>query len=154
MRQWTGSSLVQIMACRLFGAKPLSESNAFLLSIGLLGTSFSEIFIQENAFKNVVCQYCGHFSRGRWVNILHSVGLIHSYLGGASLRGKGTISHSVYVHTIQIMPKYNSLYMGYIMHSDVDNIIISQCFTCNKRFLQRRNRWYKQTYDIFDDFCE
>ena len=25
MRCWTGSSLVQIMACRLFGAKPLSE---------------------------------------------------------------------------------------------------------------------------------
>ena len=25
MRQWTGSPLVQIMACRLFGAKPLSE---------------------------------------------------------------------------------------------------------------------------------
>ena len=25
MRRWTGSSLVQIIACRLFGAKPLSE---------------------------------------------------------------------------------------------------------------------------------
>ena len=25
MRQWTGSALVQIMACRLFGAKPLPE---------------------------------------------------------------------------------------------------------------------------------
>ena len=25
MRQWTGSALVQIMACRLFGAKPISE---------------------------------------------------------------------------------------------------------------------------------
>ena len=25
MRQWTGSSLVQIMACRLFGAKPLPQ---------------------------------------------------------------------------------------------------------------------------------
>ena len=25
MRRWTGSSLVQIMACRLFGTKPLSE---------------------------------------------------------------------------------------------------------------------------------
>ena len=26
MRQWTGSALVQIMACRLFDAKPLSKS--------------------------------------------------------------------------------------------------------------------------------
>ena len=25
MRQWTGSAFVQVMACRLFGAKPLSE---------------------------------------------------------------------------------------------------------------------------------
>ena len=25
MRQWIGSALVQIMACRLFGAKPLSK---------------------------------------------------------------------------------------------------------------------------------
>ena len=25
MRQWTGPSLVQVMACRLFGAKPLPE---------------------------------------------------------------------------------------------------------------------------------
>ena len=25
MRQWIGSALVQIMACHLFGAKPLSE---------------------------------------------------------------------------------------------------------------------------------
>ena len=25
MRQWTGSALIQVMACRLFGAKPLPE---------------------------------------------------------------------------------------------------------------------------------
>ena len=25
MRKWTGSALVQVMACRLFGAKPLPE---------------------------------------------------------------------------------------------------------------------------------
>ena len=42
-RQWTGSALVQILACRLFGAKPLSKkNNAGLLSIGTLGTNFSE----------------------------------------------------------------------------------------------------------------
>ena len=41
MRQWTGSALVQIMACRLFGAKPLSNP-VLLLSIGSLGTNFME----------------------------------------------------------------------------------------------------------------
>ena len=47
IRQWTGSALVQIMACRLFGAKPLSKPiNTVLLSIGPLGTNFSEILIK------------------------------------------------------------------------------------------------------------
>ena len=44
MRHWIGSALVQIMACRLFGAKPLSKPIAGLFAIGLLGTNFSEIF--------------------------------------------------------------------------------------------------------------
>ena len=52
MRQWTGtvSALVQIMVCRLLGAKPL-------------GTNFSEIlnqntklFIRKNASENIICQ--------------------------------------------------------------------------------------------------
>ena len=38
------------MACRLFGAKPLSKTNSGLLSIGPLGTEFSEICIK---IKNV-----------------------------------------------------------------------------------------------------
>ena len=56
------------MACHLFGAKPLSEP---MLPYGPLGTKFSEIwtqnsviFIQENAFENVVCQNGGHFDQG------------------------------------------------------------------------------------------
>ena len=51
MHQWTGPSLVQVIACRLFGAKPLPEPNAGLLSIGLLGTSFSEILIGILSFS-------------------------------------------------------------------------------------------------------
>ena len=72
MRQRTGSSLVQVvMACRLFGAEPLPEPT--LVYCQLLGTNFNEnrksvIFIQENAFENIVCQTDGHFSRGRWIN--------------------------------------------------------------------------------------
>ena len=41
-RQWISSALVQIMACRLLRAKPLS-ANAGLLSIVLPGTNLSEI---------------------------------------------------------------------------------------------------------------
>ena len=66
-RQWTGSALVQVMACRLFGTKSPEPRDGFL-SIGLLETNFSEIWIgstsfsfKENAFENVVCQTDDHF---------------------------------------------------------------------------------------------
>ena len=39
------------MACRLTGAKPLSEHNVGLLLIGPLGTNFSEIFIEILIFS-------------------------------------------------------------------------------------------------------
>ena len=44
-------SLAQIMACRLFGTNPLSEPNAVLLSVGPLGTNFSEISIKIHTFS-------------------------------------------------------------------------------------------------------
>ena len=48
MRLWIGSALVQIMACRLFGAKSLSEP---LLLIRSLGTNFSENLIKIQNFS-------------------------------------------------------------------------------------------------------
>ena len=39
------------MACRLFGAKAIIWTNAGLLSIGLLGTNFSEISIKIRRFS-------------------------------------------------------------------------------------------------------
>ena len=39
------------MACRLVGAKPLSEPNAGILSIRTLGTNFSEILIEIQTFS-------------------------------------------------------------------------------------------------------
>ena len=35
MHQWTGSALVQVMACHQFGAKPITWTNVDFLSIGL-----------------------------------------------------------------------------------------------------------------------
>ena len=66
MRQCTWLSLVQVMACRLFGAKPLPEPMLLYLSIGPLGTSSSETriwilsFHTEYAFDNVF-YLGGHF---------------------------------------------------------------------------------------------
>ena len=68
MGQLIGSVLVQIMACRLFGAKPLP---APMLVYCLLDpqekiqwnlNQNTKLFIRENAFeKNVVCEMAGHF---------------------------------------------------------------------------------------------
>ena len=74
MRRWTGSALVQVMACHLFGAKPLP---AGLLSSGLLGTNFNEIRIGilSFSFKKMHSKLSSDkvaaiLFRGRWVNSL------------------------------------------------------------------------------------
>ena len=51
MRRWTGSSLVQMMTSRLFGAKPLSEPMLEHCVIGSFGTNFSEFSIEYNSFS-------------------------------------------------------------------------------------------------------
>ena len=65
MRRWTGSTLVQIIACPLIGAKPLSEPirNNFQWTL----TRNSHNFIRENALENVVCKMAALFPRRSWV---------------------------------------------------------------------------------------
>ena len=65
-------SLVQIMACRLVGAKPLSEPMLgfyWTLRNKLLWNfyRYSSIFIQGNAFENVVCEMVSILSRPQCV---------------------------------------------------------------------------------------
>ena len=52
----------------------ITWTNAGLLSIGPLRTSFSairieiQVFIDENAFENIVCEMADILSKGRWAN--------------------------------------------------------------------------------------
>ena len=62
MHQYTKPSLIQIMACRLMGAKPLSDQMLVYCSLGHwewtsvnLESKF-KLFIEGNAFENVVCK--------------------------------------------------------------------------------------------------
>ena len=64
MRQWTGSALVQIMTCRLFGAKPFSTPMLGYCQLdswtigNKLQWNFDQnttLFIHENASENIVC---------------------------------------------------------------------------------------------------
>ena len=69
-RQWIGSALVQIMACRLFGAKPLSEpmlGNCQLDPWEQNPVKIQSKFLQENALENAVCKTAAILSRGKWV---------------------------------------------------------------------------------------
>ena len=75
-RQWTGSSLVQVMACHLFGAKPLPEPMqpyCQLDSWEQISVKFEQEFCNCNLRKcNWKCcllkWWVAILSRGRWVN--------------------------------------------------------------------------------------
>ena len=77
MRQWIRSALVQIMFCRLLGAKPSSEPMLGYWDIvnwtlrNKLQWNFNQntkLFIHENASEKIVCEMAAILSRGRWVN--------------------------------------------------------------------------------------
>ena len=74
MCQWIGSALVQIMACRLFGTRPLSKPILFFVNWtprNKFQGNFNQnkkLFIHENASGNIACDTVGFSSRGRWVN--------------------------------------------------------------------------------------
>ena len=68
MRRWTGSALVQKMACRIFCAEPLAEPMLTLRN--KLHWHFhrnTKFFIHENASENIVCEMAASLSRWKWV---------------------------------------------------------------------------------------
>ena len=70
MRQWIGSAVVSMMACRLFGAKPFSKHCCVIVNWTFRNTiqwkfnQNAKLFIHENAFENVVCEMATILSRG------------------------------------------------------------------------------------------
>ena len=62
--------LAQIMACRLFSAKPLSEPVVAYYHWEQISVKFKsrfKHFIQENAFENIVCNVAAVFARPQCV---------------------------------------------------------------------------------------
>ena len=74
MRQWIVTALVQMMACRLFGAKPSSKPMLGYCRFDLRNklewnvNQNTKLFIHKNASENIVCKMAAILSRGRWVN--------------------------------------------------------------------------------------
>ena len=75
MRQWIGSALVQIMACRLFGAKPLSKPMLGYCQLDPKEQTWmkfdTKFFIHENASENIVCEMAAILSMGDVLTTLH-----------------------------------------------------------------------------------
>ena len=88
MSQWIGSALVQIMACRLFGVKPLSkpmlgycqldcqEQTSVKLNLEFLWFSFKKIHLKLSSarmaailYRVVVVVVVGVVGGGGWVNV-------------------------------------------------------------------------------------
>ena len=76
MRQWTGPSLVQVMACRLFDAEPLPEQMLIYCQLDpweQVSVKFNQNFClsyKKMHFKMPSAKMAAILSRGRWVNIL------------------------------------------------------------------------------------
>ena len=74
MHQWIRSSLVQIMASCLFGAKPLPKPVLGYCQLDPYKLQWNnnqntKLFIHENASENTVCEMAAILSWGRWVYI-------------------------------------------------------------------------------------
>ena len=71
MRQWIGSALVQVMACRLFSAKPLPEPMLVYCQLNSrkqisvkFEFEFYHFHLKKNASETFVCQNGGPFVQG------------------------------------------------------------------------------------------
>ena len=76
MPQWTGSALVQVMACHLFGAKPLPElmlTHCQLDPQEQISVKFESKYehsIEENAIEHVVCKMSAILSVPQGVKVI------------------------------------------------------------------------------------
>ena len=77
MRQWIGSALVQIVAFRLFDAKPFSKLVLECCQLDhqeQIQWNFNQStkrIIHENAYENIVWEMAAISFRGKWVNASH-----------------------------------------------------------------------------------
>ena len=85
MLQWMADALIQIMICRLFGTKPLSNTNLVKINWPLrnkLNWNFnqnSNISIHKDASKTIVCEMVAILSRGDELNHNTCLCLVRSY---------------------------------------------------------------------------
>ena len=73
MRGWIGSPLLQVMSCRIFGAKPFLQPIMTFYQLypseqaSVKLESKYKIFIHKNGVGNVACEIAVILPRGKWV---------------------------------------------------------------------------------------
>ena len=79
------------MVCRLFPGKPLSRTNAGLLSIGPLSNKLqwnlnqnTKLLTHKNAFENIVCEIAAIFSKGRWEKYWRGIAILFAMFATAT----------------------------------------------------------------------
>ena len=84
MCQWIGSASVQIMACRLFGAKALSKPKLGYCQLDLKKQTVifyqnTKFFIHENSYEYIVYEMTSILSRGWWVKSFCSFSVLSKH---------------------------------------------------------------------------
>ena len=143
MRQGSGSALVQVKACRLFGAKPLPEPMlAFCqldsweqISTGILSFSFKKIHLKMSSVSMAVI-----LSRGRWVKLQWHDCMLYGTL-------KRLMWYAIFILHYDIMtlnrfPQYWSFVRGLTVDSPYKGASDAElwCFLLNKK---SSCRWFE-----------
>ena len=122
MRQWIGSALVQIMACRRFGAPSHYLNQCWSIVNWTLRDKFqrnlnqnSNISIQENAFENAICQNGGHLVQGG-DELTRGPVMLYSHQNGIVILTKflSFVPPEVVILVRQISSKWQSFSAGII----------------------------------------
>ena len=120
MRWLTGSPLVQIMACRLFGAKPLPEPSSRTVNWTpgnkLQGNSNqnTKLFVHENAFETILCEMATILFRERWDKLIVSFPITYILITSiiqevASVTISVIIQHHTNIFRIRVLVGYFDL---------------------------------------------
>ena len=132
MCQWIRSALVHIMACRLFGARPLSKPILVIVNWTLrnkLNSNFNQntkLFIHKDASENITCEMVAILSRERWGNGLSSNTSI-SYAPSVVLSDQciGSIDgwYIPFHNSSELSKSYCKLHVLVILSSLVQNLV-------------------------------
>ena len=128
MRQRIGSALVQIMACRLFGTKPLSKLMLVYCQLNPKESKY-KLFIYGNASENTICEMAAILSRASFPFTWRFCKILQDY----SLRGMSTLSLH-YIHCTFICRREQISHIHVVFIRRKEQISYFRWFTANLWF--------------------